>query len=121
MRTVFMNVGLADSESLPVRLSEGDRLLALIELLNKADQHGAVIVRIAESVTEKTAVVSWVPSASRFFNADQVESFVWRTAQVLGQEAIACIIEGKGLLVGPMASRWGAFDDSMFIQQFVGR
>lgn len=120
MRPVFLNVGLADSETIPVRMTEQERLGLLLGLVQRADIDGACIVRIAKSATENTACISWTPG-EQFQTAAAVELFIFRLAQTLGQEAIAAIIEGEGKLIGPMAEAWGEFDIGRFLPVFRGR
>ena len=122
MRPVFLNVGLADSETIPVRMTEQERLGLLLGLVQRADIDGACIVRIAKSATENTACIAWMPD-KQFQSEADIELFIFRLAQVLGQEAIAVVIEGEGegKLIGPMAEAWGEFDIGRFLPVFRGR
>lgn len=60
-----------------------------------------------QSDTEETAVCT--------FDKRPTHSEINRLCELLGQDCIAIASEDRGLLVGPLAKKWGPFNPSYFL------
>ena len=68
---------------------------------------------LAESATEQTLVVEVLYLATAIMSWQRELYFL---AESLGQDCIAAVTEhGKGVLIGPGAYKWGAFNPEFFL------
>lgn len=118
--TVYLNIGLADSETGHARMSGAHRLTVALATLSGIAYCGAVTVRLCESLTERTAAVFFTVGEDGPSSVDAVGRFIYNLAAALGQDAIAAIINGEGSLIGPCSAQWGEFDISRFEPVFKG-
>lgn len=77
----------------------------------------AAKMRYAQSSTEKTAVMVVRVNTDQDNQAlgDTVSKVIHGMCNDLRQDCIAVIQDGKGALIGPLADKWGTFNQDYFI------
>lgn len=103
---LHLNIGLTTNT--------GHKLASNYALWAAAGIGNVLASRIIHGPDEDCLAVSLIPAC------DDYAPFVHRAALNLWQDCIAVLDGGQGLLIGPGADKWGAFNPAAFIHPSTG-
>lgn len=97
---ITLNIGLFPSGQINKRPNAFGRAVALAAVLLKAAD---IRAEERQSQSEPTAVITLTSTLA----PERIESAVNEICQLLRQDAVALVVDGKGCLYGPKAADWG--------------
>ena len=100
MSQITLNIGLFPSGKTEARPNAFGRAVASAAVLLKAAD---IRAEEGRSQSEPTAIIELTST----LGPERIESTITTLCQLLRQDAVALIIDGKGALYGPKAADWG--------------